>query len=55
MAEAADEIERLRAALGEIAKQVKSGNLTEDGIALTDFPGAYDELIDTARAALAQN
>jgi len=43
------EIERLRAALQEIAKQHKSDEWEQEG----DTEGGYDAIIDLARAALA--
>lgn len=49
------EVERLREALSEIAKQKRTDELeTEYDVECADFEGGYDLCIDRARAALAQ-
>jgi hypothetical protein len=48
------EIERLRAALGDTARQRLSTELTDDECEHADFVGAYDIMIRRAREATAQ-
>jgi hypothetical protein len=53
--EAADEIEKLRTALRDIARQKKTDELdTEYDVEVADFEGGYDSIIDIARAALGE-
>lgn len=48
-----DEIERLEAALKDIAKQKKTDELeTEYDVEVADFETGYDTIIDVARKAL---
>jgi hypothetical protein len=47
-----DEIERLRAALGEIAQQRLTDEMPEDESADAPFDEAYDMMINRARKAL---
>ena len=46
-------IKALTDALGEIAKQKTTGELTRNEWDTADFMGGYDQCIQTARAALA--
>jgi hypothetical protein len=49
MLKCADEIERLREALREIAAQKLRWEMDADHLELADFEGAYDAMIDRAR------
>lgn len=46
------DVRKLREAVGEIARQKKTNEMSRDELDFADFEGGYDACIDKARAIL---